>query len=125
MKFFLFFSFFFMLASCQVSQVAQDDFYKLPMPPLRPPEILPPSPPPSFTPDIREIQVNRLPHPFNVNGTVPYQVWVDGERLPLNSNEAIAITKSLNLKFTQPPNTAEIHSGEGWIHPLRINTVIK
>lgn len=65
-----------------------------------------------------EIQVNRLPHPFNVDGHLPYQVWVDGERLKLNSPEARTIIKTLNLKFEQPKDTAEIHSGAGWLRPL-------
>ena len=63
------------------------------------------------------IEVNRLPHPFNVNGTLPYAVWVDGERLPLNSAEAQKIVDSLNLEFKQPKDTAKIHSGEGWLYP--------
>jgi len=65
-----------------------------------------------------EIQVNRLPHPFNVDGHLPYQVWVDGERLELNSPAARTIIKTLNLKFEQPEDTAEIHSGAGWLKPL-------
>ena len=68
-----------------------------------------------------QIQVNRLPHPFNVGGLVPYQVWVDGERLPLNSKKAKQIVKTLNLKFEQPENTREIHSGAGWLQPHNIN----
>ena len=114
-----------MLLGCSITEAPRGDIYDFTLPPPRPPSILPPSPPPSFIPDIREIQVNRLPHPFNVNGRVPFQVWVDGTRLPLNSNEAIAITKSLNLKFTQPEDTAEIHSGEGWIHPIKVRSSIK
>lgn len=69
----------------------------------------------------REIQVNRLPHPFNVGGLMPYQVWIDGERLPLNSQETKQIVETLNLKFEQPDNTAAIHAGEGWLQPLNIN----
>ena len=125
MKVLILFFFFYLLVGCPVTQVSQDDVYEFPIPPPHPPTILPPHPPPAFTPSLKEIQVNRLPHPFNVNGTMPYQVWVDGERLPLNSHEAIAIAESLNLKFVQPRDTAEIHSGEGWIRPFKINTAIK
>ena len=49
-------------------------------------ELSAPSPP--SVPSIllnKEIQINRLPHPFNLDGTMPYAVWVDGKRLPLNS----------------------------------------
>ena len=125
MKVLIFLFFIYSLCGCSVTKAPRDDVYDFTLPPHSPPNILPPSPPPSFIPDIREIQVNRLPHPFNVNGRVPFQVWVDGTRLPLNSNEAIAITKSLNLKFTQPEDTAEIHSGEGWIHPIKVGSSVK
>jgi hypothetical protein len=69
----------------------------------------------------KEIQVNRLPHPFNVNGSMPFQVWVDGERLPLNSMAAKTIVDGLGLQFEQPKGTAALHSGAGWLQPLNIN----
>jgi hypothetical protein len=68
------------------------------------------------------IQVNKLPFPFNVDGTMPYQVWVDGKRVPLKSEQADQIVDALDLakgkEFVQPDNTAEIHAGAGWIFPL-------
>lgn len=72
----------------------------------------------TVTQPFKDIQINRLPHPFNINGNMPYQVWVDGVRVPLNSKEAKELVKSLDLKFVQPDDTAEIHSGAGWLHPL-------
>ena len=39
------------------------------------------------------IQVNSLPHPFNLNGRMPYQVWVNGERLKLNGDKANQIVE--------------------------------
>ena len=64
------------------------------------------------------VQVNSLPHPFNVGGNMPYQVWVNGERLPLNSDKANRIVDLLDLKpFEQPKNTAAIHNGAGWMFP--------
>jgi len=69
----------------------------------------------------KEIQVNRLPHPFNVGGHMPFQVWVDGERLPLNSEAAKTIVYGLGLQFEQPKDTAALHSGAGWLRPLNIN----
>lgn len=102
-----------------------------PIPPP-PPNIFPFSPPPSFTPNTErlalmkqkfedvEVQINPIPHPFNVNGNIPYVVWVNGERLPLNSIEIRALAQSLNLKFEQPKDTAEIHSGAGWTRPLKL-----
>ena len=96
--------------------------FPLPPPPPFPPDLsAPTSPPPPFIPsmkEVAEIQINPLPHPFNVNGTLPYAVWVNGEKLILNHVQTQALTKSLNLEFKQPENTAEIHSGEGWLFPL-------
>ena len=95
----------------------------LPLPPP-PPNFSPStSPPPPFTPsiyEIKNIQINRIPHPLNIDGNLPYVVWVDGKRLPLNSREVKLLAKSLGLKFEQPKDTARIHSGEGWIHPFPV-----
>ena len=67
------------------------------------------------------IQVNSLPAPFNLNGTMPYQVWVNGKRLPLNGEKADQIVEVLDLgEFVQPQDTTEIHQGIGWITPLPI-----
>ena len=63
------------------------------------------------------IQVNRIPHPFNLNGRLPFQVWVDGERVPLNMIEVQDMIEVLDIEFTQPEDTKEIHSGAGWIFP--------
>lgn len=67
------------------------------------------------------VQVNSLPHPFNLDGRMPYQVWVNGERLPLNGDKAKQIVNLLDLgPFEQPKDTAEIHSGAGWLRPFPI-----
>jgi hypothetical protein len=82
------------------------------------PNSLPPTPPPSFIPDSSEIQVNSIPHPFNLNGTRPYAVWVNGKRLQLSPHQTNLLTQSLNIRFSQPKDTAEIHNGSGWQRPL-------
>lgn len=65
--------------------------------------------------------MNSLPAPFNLNGNMPYQVWVNGERLPLNSIKAGQIVEVLDLgEFVQPEDTAEIHKGVGWITPFPV-----
>ena len=107
---------------CQTNKI-EDQVADLPAPPP-PPKVLPSVPPPNFVPDvnnIKEIQVNRLPHPFNLNGYMPYAVWVDGEKLQLSPKELESLSVALNLKFTQPEDTAEIHSGEGWLYPKNIH----
>lgn len=104
-----------------------------PLPPPPPPNMLPFSAPPTFTPNVEElalmrqkfegveVQINPIPHPFNLNGSIPYVVWVNGERLPLNSIQVRELAQSLNLKFEQPKDTAEIHNGAGWQRPLELN----
>tara|TARA_Y100000361_G_scaffold2433_2_gene2094 strand:+ start:3611 stop:4012 length:402 start_codon:yes stop_codon:yes gene_type:complete len=77
--------------------------------------------PPLLTPIDADIQINRIPHPFNLNGSRPYAIWVDGKRLHLSPKETRALALSLNLEFTQPKDTAEIHNGDGWQRPLEID----
>jgi hypothetical protein len=96
-------------------------FSSYPPPPPPPPNILPDTPPPRYIPQLKNIQVNTIPHPFNINGRMPFAVWVDGEQLPINSKESNAIVQALNIKFVEPKSTAEIHRGEGWLYPKKIN----
>lgn len=70
--------------------------------------------------DPSEVQINPLPHPFNLNGENPYAVWINGKKLRLDRKQTKALAKSLNLEFTQPPNTEAIHNGEGWLAPLNL-----
>ena len=115
----------FLLAGCNSSKFQEAT---LPETPQSPPKVDFAPPNPSLEPDLnlfavkyKEIQINRLPHPFNLNGSIPYAIWVDGEKLKLNPKETRALAESLNLKFEQPEDTAEIHSGEGWLFPKKIN----
>ena len=66
---------------------------------------------------VKELQVNRLPHPFNLNGSLPFAVWADGEKLNLSSSQTKELANYLGIKFEQPADTKEIHSGEGWLYP--------
>ena len=64
--------FLFLFGCRQSGQIVDIDF----PPPPPPPSLLPP-PPPNFTPtrdSVLSIQVNPIPHPFNLNGSVPYAV---------------------------------------------------
>lgn len=66
-----------------------------------------------------QIQINPAPFPFNL--THPYVVWVDGEKVNLNMKEVKTLAKTLNLSLERPKDTTEIHSGDGWLHPLDID----
>lgn len=114
------FLFLFLLVGCQSTNSNIKDLNR----PPPPPKLKPPSPPPSFIPSpkgLAEIQINPIPHPFSLNGEIPFVVWVDGKRLQLNNSEIKKIAKSLNIKYQVPNNTAKIYQGEGWQYPLRIN----
>jgi len=92
-------------------------------PPPPPPSVLPSSMPPNFIPSASElvdIQVNPIPAPFNLNGSMPYAIWVNGKLLPMSPKLSTDVARALNLKFTQPKDTAKIHSGEGWLYPLKV-----
>ena len=113
---------FLILGGCKSAEV---NLSELPVPPP-PPSVAEIPPAPEMTPDLynflkeaKDIQINSLPHPFNLNGNFPYAVWVDGNRVPLSPGESLALAKSLNLEFKQPNNTASIHNGEGWLFPRR------
>lgn len=111
--------FFVLFCGCESQKIEKRQFIPPP-----PPNIKPPTPPPSFIPSIKrlaEIQINPIPHPFSVNGEVPFAIWVDGKRLQLSNSEIKQLTESLNIKYQAPNNTAEIHQGEGWQYPLTIN----
>lgn len=104
---------------CQSQNMQKKEFIPPP-----PPKITPPTLPPSFIPSAKglaEIQINPIPHPFSINGEFPFVVWVDGKRLQLSNSEIKQLTKSLNIKYQAPNNTAKIHQGEGWQYPLKVN----
>ena len=92
-------------------------------PPPPPPFISPSSKPPNFIPPFSkliDIQVNPIPTPFNLNGNMPYAIWVNGKSLPMSPKLSTDVARALNLNFAQPKNTAKIHNGEGWLYPLKI-----
>ena len=66
---------------------------------------------------VKDLQVNRIPHPFNLDGRIPFAVWADGKKLNLQPKQTIELAKYLGIQFEQPANTAEIHNGEGWQYP--------
>jgi len=118
MKNSLFILLFFFLGCRQNDQILSVDF----PPPPPPPSFLPP-PPPNFSPtreSVLNIQVNPIPHPFNLNGTMPYAIWVNGEPLPMSYELSQSVARALQLEFKQPKNTAKIHNGEGWLYPIKV-----
>jgi hypothetical protein len=63
-----------------------------------------------------EIQINPIPHPLNINGMLPYVVWIDGKRANLNPLEVRKLALSLDLPLNVR-GTPEMHAGAGWLEP--------
>jgi len=96
---------------------------QFPKPPPPPPNLIPPTPPPNFTPSFKklsEIQINAIPHPFSLNGELPFSVWINGKRTRMSNHEIKVLAHSLNIKYKRPTDTAQIHMGAGWVYPLEL-----
>lgn len=68
---------------------------------------------------IKEIQINPIPHPLNINGFNPYVVWIDGQKARLNPGEVRKLAVSLGLPLNVH-GTPEMHAGAGWQEPLNL-----
>ena len=115
------FIFLFLLFGCSSKRGKVIDLDIPPPPP--PPSVLPSSAPPNFIPPVGkliDIQVNPIPAPFNLDGSMPYAIWVNGKLLPMSPKLSTDVARALNLNFTQPKDTAKIHNGEGWLYPLKV-----
>jgi len=122
-SFLLFFVFLFGCSSKQGRVINLD----IPSPPP-PPNIIPPSTPPSFIPSLDEvakIEINPIPHPFDLNGHFPYAVWINGQRLKLSYKELNQLVVALDLNSQHIKHSENIHNGEGWLYPLDRNESIK
>ena len=106
---------------CKSSKLEEEIDLPIPPPPSLPKHFLIPTTPPNFTPNVEEvfeIQINPIPHPLNVNGNIPYVVWLNGEKLILSPKQVRELAYSLNIEYKQPEDTAEIHNGQGWLRPF-------
>jgi len=107
------------LFGCQSNKVQEE--IDLPPPPPLPRHFLPPTSPPNFTPDILDvykIQINPVPHPLNLGQ--PYVIWINKEKVSIGTHKLNELIALLNLPTTPPEDTAELHSGAGWLKPFSI-----
>lgn len=65
-----------------------------------------------------QIQINHIPHPFNMNGHSPCAVWINGQEVDLTPSQAQILAKILNLKSYPPIDDKKLHEGIGWLQPL-------
>ena len=73
--------------------------------------------PPPFASHRHEIQINSIPPPLDVNGRLPFTVWVNGKQLHLDGKKLQGLKEYLSLKQENPNSIADIHSGKGWLRP--------
>ena len=73
--------------------------------------------PPPFANHRHEIQINSIPPPLNVNGKLPFTVWVKGKKLHLDSKKLQGLKEYLSREEENANNIADIHSGKGWLRP--------
>jgi len=118
----LYFIFLLFFVGCEPSKVKNStlvmEAFKTPLPP---PSILPTISAPNFIPNtakLAKIQINEIPHPFNLNGHIPCVIWVNGKRLNISPQEAQKLAEAVDLSSRQKIHATKLHSGEGWIKPL-------
>jgi hypothetical protein len=75
-----------------------------------------PQVPPNLPPHV--IEINSVPHPFNLGGYEPYVVWVNGQRINLTLNQKKDLINIIKAENIKPVSEADLHSGDGWLHPL-------
>jgi hypothetical protein len=119
---YIIFLLFFIGCESSKTEVSNIDFSKLELPPP-PPLMLPTTPVPNFTPNIvksSQVQINEIPHPFNLNGHIPCVIWVNGKRLNISPLEAQKLAKAVDLSSRPKIHASKLHSGEGWTNPLSL-----
>ena len=71
-----------------------------------------------LSPPEYNIQINSVPFPFNITHT--HVIWVNNRRLNISRKQLDVIVQHLNLSTDRPKDTAQIHNGEGWMRPFKI-----
>lgn len=75
----------------------------------------------NFIPDLGslpQIQINKIPHPFDVGGYLPCTVWINGKKADLTPYQAQDLAKILNLGAYPAIDDKKLHEGIGWQQPL-------
>ena len=110
---------------CETPQTknSNSDLAFLEMIPPPPHNHFPPNPAPTFTPNsshLAQIQINEIPHPFNLNGHMPCAVWVNGRRLNITPIQAQNLANAVNLDSRPKIAPSKLHAGIGWLEALPI-----
>ena len=59
------------------------------------------------------IEINSVPPPFDVNGVMPYVVWVNGSRVDMPKKDIIALVNKIGKENIKRADTGDIH--RGWL----------
>lgn len=120
----LYFIFLLFFVGCESSNIKTSPLdVKILKTPPPPPSILPTSRAPNFVPNtarLSQVQINEIPHPFNLNGHIPCVIWVNGKRLNISPQEAQKLAQAVDLSSREKIHASKLHSGEGWIKPLSV-----
>lgn len=105
-----------LLLGCQSQKIEK---VELPPPPPFPKHLLPPVPPPNFTPNILDtynIQINSVPHPLNIGQ--PYIIWVNKKSVNIGIHKLNELMSLLDLPDSTHEDTAGLNGGSGWLRPF-------
>lgn len=64
------------------------------------------------------IEINEIPHPFNLNNTNQYVVWVNGKRVGMKPEAKSSLIALVGARNIAPVSDEDIHNGDGWLRPL-------
>jgi hypothetical protein len=64
------------------------------------------------------IEINDVPHPFNLNNTNQYVIWINGKKVKVKNKDKQAIVALVGASNIKPVTDEDIHNGNGWLRPL-------
>jgi hypothetical protein len=65
------------------------------------------------------IEVNSVPHPFDLNGRAPYVLWVNGVRIDVSNEDLSYFISRIGADNIKPTESQDIH--QGWLWPNLAN----
>lgn len=72
---------------------------------------------------VDSIEINSIPPPFNINGSRPCVVWVNGTKVDLPKKDLISLINKIGKENMANPSEEDIH--KGWLWPHHANREAK
>jgi len=60
------------------------------------------------------IEINSVPFPFNINGTQPYVIWVNGRRVNMPHKDIKSLVNKIGKDNIKRADLKDIH--RGWLY---------